>query len=453
MTVQDIVQNFDKYEVGASYDTKSSLIDEAYRRYNMAIDQIKMGDLQDARVNLKTAVKFCPDFDDAYILLGLSIFAYGNRMDAMKMFNCIKTQEKHDLAMRYFEELAGKPTPKPEPKTEYTFAVSPENSLEPEDITFIMKDSSPFAETESDFTKRFRKARENPQHRDDLVTDMSDVRIAASKIDSQNEPAAPSKNESHEAIRAARKQQNRRNIISMIMITIACLVVLGILSWVSMKLHLKYINKNNAGSQNAVENTREPTAAPTVAPTALPTVAPTSAPTEAPRVTEVPTAAPTEIPTEVPTAAPTAAPTTQPSADEARAYLIEMEKLLKQKDYYNVFININNYDWTNLPYASVSEKDRVLDEAREKFSKDYYNKMLDEGVAKENWKRVIEWGRPIADNNPDYERNDGVYFSLGKAYEFTGDNGNAKKYYELAIEKFPSSKYASYAQSRLSHIS
>lgn len=79
---------------------------EAALIYNGAIDKIHFGRTAEARSDLRRATQLYPGFDDAYILLGLCIFASGNRIDAMRTFNQISDPEKHALAMRYFDMLS-----------------------------------------------------------------------------------------------------------------------------------------------------------------------------------------------------------------------------------------------------------------------------------------------------------------------------------------------------------
>lgn len=79
---------------------------EAYTLYNAALEKIRFGKSNEARIDLRKATQLYPGFDDAYILLGLCIFASGNRIDAMRTFNQINDGEKHNAAMRYFDMLS-----------------------------------------------------------------------------------------------------------------------------------------------------------------------------------------------------------------------------------------------------------------------------------------------------------------------------------------------------------
>lgn len=79
---------------------------EAAGAYNDALDKVRFGRTAEARADLRRATQLYPGFDDAYILLGLCVFASGNRIDAMRTFNQIADPEKHSLAMRYFDMLS-----------------------------------------------------------------------------------------------------------------------------------------------------------------------------------------------------------------------------------------------------------------------------------------------------------------------------------------------------------
>ena len=81
-------------------------IREAALIYNAALDKVRFGKTAEARSDLRRATQLYPGFDDAYILLGLCVFASGNRIDAMRTFNQITNPEKHTLAMRYFDMLS-----------------------------------------------------------------------------------------------------------------------------------------------------------------------------------------------------------------------------------------------------------------------------------------------------------------------------------------------------------
>ena len=104
MTLQDIARRFRR--INLPEGGEETQMDIAYRLYNNAILLIKAGRNNEARRDLKEAVRRYPRFDDAYMLLGLTHFACGNRIDAMKTINMISDPNRHSEAMRYYDALA-----------------------------------------------------------------------------------------------------------------------------------------------------------------------------------------------------------------------------------------------------------------------------------------------------------------------------------------------------------
>lgn len=78
----------------------------AYSLYNKALQFIKKGYEDLARQNLKKAIGLNPDFYPARMLLGVCLFANGDRVGAMRMFNAIKDMRYKRLALSYYDYLA-----------------------------------------------------------------------------------------------------------------------------------------------------------------------------------------------------------------------------------------------------------------------------------------------------------------------------------------------------------
>ncbi|MBE7056410.1 MAG: tetratricopeptide repeat protein [Ruminococcaceae bacterium] len=78
----------------------------AYSLYNKALQYIKKGYEDLARQNLKKAIGLNPDFYPARMLLGVCLFANGDRVGAMRMFNAIKDMRYKRLALSYYDYLA-----------------------------------------------------------------------------------------------------------------------------------------------------------------------------------------------------------------------------------------------------------------------------------------------------------------------------------------------------------
>lgn len=77
----------------------------AYSLYNKALQYIRKGYDDLARQNLKKAIGLNPDFYPARMLLGVCLFANGDRVGAMRMFNAIKDMRYKRLALSYYDYL------------------------------------------------------------------------------------------------------------------------------------------------------------------------------------------------------------------------------------------------------------------------------------------------------------------------------------------------------------
>lgn len=77
----------------------------AYSLYNKALQYIRKGYDDMARQNLKKAIGLYPDFYPARMLLGVCLFANGDRVGAMRMFNAIKDMQYKRLALSYYDYL------------------------------------------------------------------------------------------------------------------------------------------------------------------------------------------------------------------------------------------------------------------------------------------------------------------------------------------------------------
>lgn len=103
MTLQDLIKYFRKKVING--ENPGSQAETAYKLYNNAILLVKFGRLEEAKRDLKEAVKKVPGFDDAYALLGLTHFALGNRIESIKAINQISDGAKHNQAMRMYDML------------------------------------------------------------------------------------------------------------------------------------------------------------------------------------------------------------------------------------------------------------------------------------------------------------------------------------------------------------
>ena len=77
----------------------------AYSLYNKTLSHIRRGYDDLARQHLKRALLLCPDCYPARMLLGVCLFANGDRVGAMRMFNGIKDTQYRRLALSYYDYL------------------------------------------------------------------------------------------------------------------------------------------------------------------------------------------------------------------------------------------------------------------------------------------------------------------------------------------------------------
>lgn len=77
----------------------------AYSLYNKSLQYIRKSYDDLARQNLKKAIGLYPDFYPARMLLGVCLFANGDRVGAMRMFNSIKDMQYKRLALSYYDYL------------------------------------------------------------------------------------------------------------------------------------------------------------------------------------------------------------------------------------------------------------------------------------------------------------------------------------------------------------
>ncbi len=77
----------------------------AYSLYNKALLYIRKGYDDLARQNLKKAIGLNQDFYPGRMLLGVCLFANGDRVGAMRMFNAIKDMRYKRLALSYYDYL------------------------------------------------------------------------------------------------------------------------------------------------------------------------------------------------------------------------------------------------------------------------------------------------------------------------------------------------------------
>ena len=523
MELQEICASFKQIDI--QHDSAalcSPQIKEAYTLYNEALVQIRSGNIADARAKLRKATQLKPEFDDAFILLGLCIFSCGNRIDAMRAFNQINDVENHNDAMYYFDILsgnsknvvAGHKKQQTYQETVRTLKAEKNNSLKERvpkrpvseeftELNFYDEDDGPAesafplkSEPVAEFETKIESAAENndvadsymafkdeffreeSMPEDDSFFEFTPETVSSESISNyfmefseentggkaasyrESSKTAPVRTSASEAVfssnskssaapvfdvdivydgdtdiaaKTEKKQKIKKYKFSKsnkrLAVIACCLVVLLIVAVVVILADKdKLFGSGTGGEGSGI------------------IAAQTASPKDKELYTDEPTEAPTESATEAPTEIPVEILQTQ--ADETFA---EAKQLMTSRAFYECYILLAQTDWTYLSQSEKSELESLKTQSFNQFCNEYFNLMYS-NVGSENWEAVLSYGLVLLEHCPDYDRGAPAYFSVGKAYENTGDLENAAKYYEITIEKYPDSNDARYAKYRLSQL-
>ena len=77
----------------------------AFELYNKALGEIKEGYRDIAKSDLRKAVALCPEFSAAIMVLGILVFANGDRIGAVRIFNSVKDAEDRARAISILDRL------------------------------------------------------------------------------------------------------------------------------------------------------------------------------------------------------------------------------------------------------------------------------------------------------------------------------------------------------------
>lgn len=119
----------------------------AFELYNKALNEIKDGYRDIAKSDLRKAVALCPEFSSAIMVLGILVFANGDRIGAVRVFNSVKDRQDREKAIAILDRLISeaekpvgnsrndyntrpvqRPAAEPPRRTEHRTEQSPESS-------------------------------------------------------------------------------------------------------------------------------------------------------------------------------------------------------------------------------------------------------------------------------------------------------------------------------------
>ena len=97
----------------------------AFELYNKALGEICEGYRDIAKSDLRKAVALCPEFSAAIMVLGILVFANGDRIGAVRIFNSVKDSEDRARAIAILDRLiseAEKPVNSGRDSTYYNYS-------------------------------------------------------------------------------------------------------------------------------------------------------------------------------------------------------------------------------------------------------------------------------------------------------------------------------------------
>lgn len=97
----------------------------AFELYNKALNEIKDGYRDIAKSDLRKAVALCPEFSAAIMVLGILVFANGDRIGAVRVFNSVKDSEDRARAIAILDRMISeseKPVSSSRDSTYYTYS-------------------------------------------------------------------------------------------------------------------------------------------------------------------------------------------------------------------------------------------------------------------------------------------------------------------------------------------
>jgi len=490
--VKEILSDFEEVDI-ESLESEYGISDEkasiSVSLYNKALNKMNVGSYDAARIDLRKSVNMYPNFVEARILLGVCVFALGERTEAVAIFNTVKGANR-ERALGYIDKLQELST-RPESASFRSAARQPRVPESVNKLDEIMNASavSP-REVHDDFDGDVADGFAGDEETDISVnevpeevpveevvsepeekiveTDMSYVRRTVSENSDFNDSVAPyggmrrrterssvrnteqsanqrtyssdesfekpkEKNVDREALAKANRKISNLTIQKARMTVLAMGIGLCCVILLIAVICLAVSNSNLKADLKDLQNKN-------------------------PAVDYVPNAnGDTSNPSSTVTPDGEQQNPESQRANAVAAYN-NAKSLFDEGKYLEAADLLAATDFSVLDAGEKSTVDTLYRSAVNKFSGDYNNKMAGSFTPPENWSAVIEYGLPvyrhnIERENPDFTGNGAsICFHLGKAYEMTGDKEKAKEFYNITMNKFPGINYADYARSRLSGL-
>lgn len=499
--VKEILEDFEVIDI-QSLATEYGITDEkasiAVSLYNKALNKMNIGSYDAARIDLRKSVNMYPSFVESRMLLGVCVFALGERTDAVAIFNTIKGDNR-ERALGYLDKLHELST-RPESasfRSSSRQARVPETAFADNKLDAIMKsadnqqnvsgvyvtktaavdsfDNDDDIDVAVENVNSEKLPEEDAEEKSVALDDSSEENdtIAAvtpvapysgmrrsqrrpvnenvatavnSETDEKNEPvkkvpASAAKKEKSNNAELAKANRTISNLkIQKARVTIVAMGI-GLLCAVLLivVICLSVSNSNLESQLEAYKNGQNPSV----------NYNPNG---NGGNTNPVPTDSQQSGGNENTGNNEPGDKTKAVAAYKNAKTLFETEKFVEAADL------LVATDLSLLDAADRSDAETLYKNCVNKFTVDYNNKMLKSIEVPEDWNAVIEYGLPvykhnIERNNPDFTGNAAsVCFHLGKAYELTGDKEHAKEFYNITMNKFADNAYASYAKSRLSGI-
>ncbi len=415
----------------------------AFALYNKAIQKIKDGYEDLARIDLKKAIQLFPSFHVAIILLGMCTFANGDRIGAVRIFNSVKDPVMREKALNYLDYLANEMD-----TIDNRDVVRPEIA---EDEMFEFEAGTP---TDKQTFKKFEviEVEDTMENLKDLKIELvvKDVQeeVKVEKVEEVEEVTEEEEVEEEEEIEekivnfgGVEKKTNVKQEIyteekrkekppakriknALTYYFVAGYVICAALMFALFMYAMDTKNENMELKDTLAKYTGSNTTAST----------PTPEPTQ---TTSKATPTPTEVPID--------------HYAETKKLVRECIKNYNFKQYFNV---VEIYHTIKMEYVSESDLEylkKIYEASLNQFTKQNHDSIYalsDQG----RYDEVIEMLLPIQKYNPNYSRIDSVIFYIGKAYEDSKNYAKAKEYYTEIVDKYPDSSYYSWASYRLKVI-
>jgi tetratricopeptide (TPR) repeat protein len=407
----------------------------AFALYNKAIQKIKDGYEDLARIDLKKAIQLFPSFHVAIILLGMCTFANGDRIGAVRIFNSVKDSVMREKALNYLDYLANemdsidnRDVVRPEITEEEMFEFETSTStdkqtfkkfevIEVEDTMENLKDLKIEPVVEEEIReKKVEEVVEENEEDDEIEEKIVNFAEVEKKANVKQEIITEEKRKEKTA---AKTIKNARMYYFVAGYVICAALIFAV---------FMYAMSTNSENKELRDTLAKYTG--TNATESTPTPEPTQPPSTA-------TPTPTEVPID--------------HYAETKKLVRECVKHYNFKQYFNVVELYHTIKMQYVPESDLENLKNIYEFSLNQFTKQNHDSIFSLSSQGKH-EEVIEMLLPIQKYNPNYSRIDSVIFYIGKAYEDSKNYAKAKEYYTEIVDKYPDSSYYSWASYRLKVI-